>query len=669
MITIANNWEVSEEFDENLFGYNPQIDNKTAMAEAYINVKYPPDSGKYRQTNRYANMRFKFDEDKEASIPLLYFRKNEDGDLISLENKTYFDNYYGITIDKTQGSFTRYSWNRAIVEDITDETTLSIIVPNDDYLDDDWNGPSLTEWNGEKAGYPFYIDTNLPVLEVTADFNPNHPLVDTYCKTRHLDALLAYSEVINIVNAKVDKSEKIWYIYNEYRNGSTSLLEGFVPNPNAVTIRKYEEIKAVGGELSMVRQADGTYSIVNNGATIIGSWYSTRDRFNYDAYPDEIHVVDGFVGYWDKHTVSESITCAINSGFKTNMYYYSSYDDYLDVIEGRKKPEDVAENPDKDEDDGKKPNPTGTKETSTELGKPTFKTVYLLQWALSVTDMANLAIELNNLSVNPFGWMYSNPIDHFLDLTYYPFNVAAISKLHSEVFHIGTWCSQYNLNEITETSDTLKLGSFEFYETYNSYEDFYSQSVQIWLPYIGLKQLDIKKFMGKRLTVEYAIDLFSHQCTCFIKADDKLIDYYNGNIGISLPLTATNFQQQATKMLDLVIGAGSNVISGDVGKMTTLPFEVSTTVNSNNFRETKGAVSSSIGAFSPQYVYLIFEKLTSTDNVDRIRELRGLPSNETGPLSKFYGYLSVNDVDLNCSRATETEKTEIESLLRSGIRI
>lgn len=683
-ITIGRNFKVSDKYNSDDFN-NPLLTIDGLLAQSSIGVNIPngtSSAAEYRQVLTGNFNLIKTDSATTGAIPFIYVILHGD------EVNGYYDvnvlegvNEYG-TKAKADSTAERYYYytGSTVQVDVSIMPGLSnYIASNIDYND------SSYQWFSGVHGVPFTIDTNLPVFLVSDSFNTNNPLVLLFMKHMITPEYLVenYSEVIDIVNVAEEKKEKVWYIYNEYRNGSTDLLDGFVPTPNSLTIRKYEKIKAIGGELSMVKQSDGTYSIVNNGATIIGSYYGTQDTYTYDKYLNEIHVTSGFVGYWDKRTVSASINCATR--FDTNMYYYRSQEDYDDVISGRKTPEEVAENYPEVNGGGKKENNTGTRDKKTEMGTPSI--------TLSGTGVGQVILSKAQLTVLSYKmftnddsqWdliekglrMYGgNPIDSVIDLAFYPFNVTNICNVGPlDDIKLGGWNTGVSGRFISSSNKTLKMGSMYIDKTFKNFKDFYTQTAQIWLPYIGLKQLDIKRFMGKTLSVEYAVDLFTHSCTAYLFADDIMVDYYNGTMGVTLPLTATNFSAYATKMIELTASMGAGVIGaavgggvGAVGLAGALP-QVASITNINNYRETKGSVTSFIGAFSPQYVYLLFEQLESVDDEESIRNLRGLPSNSSGSISSFSGFLSVSNVNLVCGGATETEKQEILSYLNNGIYI
>ena len=679
-ITYATNWWFYTNFDREL--WESDLSNEDIMEDITLSVKFPWDFEsypQYRVTNVYNNMKFhSTDTEKTLSIPVVAVHKNVAKELDYLYVGYYYDNQYEIS--QYGGDGHRYLWYQQRYEDETLYSLPAIYVTSRSYYDEEYAIPV------SEGSVPFIINTNLPVFEVTENFDLNDSHVASFQKTHNLEDMLSYSEVLGIVNDPDRETIREWYIYNEFKNGTASILEGFKPNTDALLIRRYEKIKTKGvGNLSLVLQADGSYNIVpDSGVTIIGSEYGTHTIYDLTAYTDTIHYYGPFYNYWDERTTG-NVTCAIR--VNSNMYWYANEQDRRDVENRVKKPDEVAiKKPDGDNDNI---NPTGPREKKTILSKPSWSNMCINQYILDLSKMTQLANKIFTTDdteiealVKGIGTMFSKPIDAIINISYYPFSLGDYTTKTNTRMYIGGWDSGINADKITSVTKRVVIGSFPFLRTHNDYRDFYTQSCQIYLPYIGLKQLDIKRFMGKTLRVEYAFDLYTNQCTALLLADDILVDYYNGTIGISIPLTATNYSEYASSVVSLTL-AGAGIVGsaiatggGSIGLGATLGIastgflpQVANTFNVNNYRESKGGLTSYISGFMPQYVYLLFEELEAIDNWNDINNLRGTPSNVVAPISSFSGFLSVSDVNLVCSNATASEKDKIRALLDSGIYI
>lgn len=115
----------------------------------------------------------------------------------------------------------------------------------------------------------------------------------------------------------------------------------------------------------------------------------------------------------------------------------------------------------------------------------------------------------------------------------------------------------------------LDLGecTVELPKPYNDFRDMYNCSILCFMPYCGTVELTPAEVVGRTLKATYYIDCQSGGCTCVIKcagdAGDYIIASKSGQIGFSLPMTATNAGQLTAQIMkDAVQTAGT--ISGTV---------------------------------------------------------------------------------------------------------
>ena len=86
----------------------------------------------------------------------------------------------------------------------------------------------------------------------------------------------------------------------------------------------------------------------------------------------------------------------------------------------------------------------------------------------------------------------------------------------------------------------------------------------------------------------------------------------------------------------------------------------------NHQVERSGNLGSNAGAMGVKKPYLIITR-NKPYNPLNYNVYRGYPANTTVKLSNCTGYTEIEEVHLSGFNATQTEKTEIESLLKGGI--
>ena len=102
---------------------------------------------------------------------------------------------------------------------------------------------------------------------------------------------------------------------------------------------------------------------------------------------------------------------------------------------------------------------------------------------------------------------------------------------------------------------SLDLGECEVTlpNPYNDFRDIYNCSAICFMPYCGSVELNLAEIIGRKLKAVYFIDVQSGGCTCVIKCEGDAGDYViaskTGQIGFSLPLTATNAGQLTAQLM------------------------------------------------------------------------------------------------------------------------
>ena len=152
---------------------------------------------------------------------------------------------------------------------------------------------------------------------------------------------------------------------------------------------------------------------------------------------------------------------------------------------------------------------------------------------------------------------------------------------------------------------TLKV---ELPNPYNDFRDMFNCSALCFMPYCGTVELNLQEILGRTLKASYFIDLQSGGCTCVIECEGDEGDYViaskTGQIGFTLPMTATNAGQlaaqamsDATKAIGTLSGfffdsgktIGNNLtsaISAQLGKKTGISEKGEVSLLSGNTFET-----------------------------------------------------------------------------------
>lgn len=230
---------------------------------------------------------------------------------------------------------------------------------------------------------------------------------------------------------------------------------------------------------------------------------------------------------------------------------------------------------------------------------------------------------------------------------------------------------------------TVKQPSHSFMD-YSPYS-----KLSVYLPYIGITDLDIDQVSGKEVTIAYKIDIVSGIGIVLISTvdDDKkniIIGSYPVQMGKELPVTATDYQRTAQTWAGLAltaVGAVAGVglpmmagaaIAGAAGAVAGAGGAVAgaagQAVNASKADiKQSGSLGGSSGMLGVSYPYFIY-KMTNFSN-SGYKSLIGKKSSAVVKLStlKGSGYNKIEAVNLHIEGATDEELTEIKQNLVSGV--
>lgn len=204
-------------------------------------------------------------------------------------------------------------------------------------------------------------------------------------------------------------------------------------------------------------------------------------------------------------------------------------------------------------------------------------------------------------------------------------------------------------------------------ETYGTVEDYAPYtSISIYLPFIGVRELETNLVMGSKLSVNYSVDVLTGTClaTISVSKDNSsaIMYHFDGNCGIQLPLTGAD----KSRLLSGIISAGVGVATGGaVGGVIGGLLGGTPKISINK----SGNIGSNAGAMDIKTPYLIITR-SKPYRANNYNRFYGIPSNNTVYLGNCFGYTRVKDIHIDSiSNATNDEKTMIESLLKSGVVI
>ena len=281
--------------------------------------------------------------------------------------------------------------------------------------------------------------------------------------------------------------------------------------------------------------------------------------------------------------------------------------------------------------------------------------------------------------------MWSKPAEGIISLHMLPFD-AHISTNRALTFHgvpivypvdSGSTISAPTVEQWQEWDmGSVVLRKPEDYIGYSPFTNVY-----IFLPFIGVRQLDADEVIGTRVNLDYRIDAITGAVTAWVSINGAVRYTFTGSCACSMPLSGTDWSGVYAALGSAVLGA----VSGGLSAAHTL-------MGAGAAKAFAGGVAAGVGkglsgalgaADKPIYQHIssmgntsalnsvkepyIIVETQDTAKPDAYKTIMGNPASRSISLSSLSGYAEVQNVYLENRHATDAEVKEIESLLAQGV--
>ena len=311
---------------------------------------------------------------------------------------------------------------------------------------------------------------------------------------------------------------------------------------------------------------------------------------------------------------------------------------------------------------------------------------------LSATDTGFITLynpnllELQNLAsymwtglfdVNNFRKIVANPMDTILGLSIVPVNVPAGT---SQAVMVGNISTGVSMTKAASQYVEVDCGKIKIKELRHSYLDYSPYTkISIMLPYIGSHDLTIDQLYASddgALGCIYHIDILSGACVAFITFNDDVIAQYSGQCAVSIPINGNDFTNTIRALTGLVSAGVGMVASGGLSAPVSaasiaggITAAANTAVNVASSKPTysrSGNIGGANGIMAVQKPYVILERprLCAPANQNKYA---GYPGYITYSLSNLSGFTQIEHIRLNGIPMTDSERTELLSMLREGV--
>ena len=259
-----------------------------------------------------------------------------------------------------------------------------------------------------------------------------------------------------------------------------------------------------------------------------------------------------------------------------------------------------------------------------------------------------------------FSLICNNPIENIISCKSIPLSLNG----NTQKIILGNVDTGVNGDKVSNNFTKQNIGSIAITEKYHNFLDYAPYTnVIIYLPYVGFKELDTNLVMEKTLSISYTVDIITGGCLCQIKSNNVKLYEFNGNMGIDIPITASNRAQVEAGYISSGIGIASSVASGNiVGAVTSL---INSAESQYHYASTSSPNPMCV-ASTNRTCYVIIDKPTY-QTLKSFNHTREKKCYLTKTLNTLKGYTICDEhIDLSGIRATDSEKEELIKILSSG---
>ena len=291
------------------------------------------------------------------------------------------------------------------------------------------------------------------------------------------------------------------------------------------------------------------------------------------------------------------------------------------------------------------------------------------------TAITNLVSKLwdNSITTALERLLGSKPLDVIISLKRLPLTLTSATTKN---IYLGTTDTEINTPIVTSQYVTVNCGTLYPKEYWGNALD-YSPSTKyfIYLPFIGIKSINVDWFQDKEISIKYIIDVLSGDFTCFLQQGEttdtfhqNVVATYTGNCAMQYPLSASDYSSMFIGGMSVLKGAAAGaVFGGSAGAVLGAATSAANTITMKPSYDMTGVYNANMGFCGIMKPYIIIERPIQSLPA-QVEYYVGFPSNRVSTLSSLTGFTKVQDINLSVN-CTLDEKNEIENLLKRGVII
>lgn len=267
--------------------------------------------------------------------------------------------------------------------------------------------------------------------------------------------------------------------------------------------------------------------------------------------------------------------------------------------------------------------------------------------------------------VNTLKKVQNDPFEAIISLHSIPLSVAGANANCV----IGNYDSEISMPTVNSQWTQVSMGSYYIPQHWGSALDYAPYvTVDIFLPYIGVRSLQVDDIIGKTISIRYNVDVLSGAAVASIMCQNSVLYTYNCNISMEIPVTQSSYGPLYQSILQsagaVLSGYGAAGAPGAAG--AAIGSAINVAMSKQHSISRGGNISGNFGCMAHFYPYLIIHR-PKQSLAAGFNHFKGKPSNITTTLSSISGYTEIESIHLDGIKCTQAERDEIRALLYNGV--
>ena len=261
----------------------------------------------------------------------------------------------------------------------------------------------------------------------------------------------------------------------------------------------------------------------------------------------------------------------------------------------------------------------------------------------------------------------NDPMEAMISLHSVPFQIVGGSNAN---IRVGNYNTEVSAKTVTTQYYTLDCGNISLPEHWASALDYSPYTtVDIFIPFVGVRPLQIDDVMNRVLNLKYNIDVLTGCAVAMLKCGDSVLYTYNTQVHAEIPYTMSSYG----RLVQSIIGVAGTAIGGAAGGAGAIiggamGGALGTAMTKHSDISRGGSLGGAVGVMGDFTPYLIIHRPIQS-LASEFASKKGYPSNITATLSSVSGYTVVDKIHLTGIDCTDTERDEIHALLKDGVII